>query len=227
MQEQKTTIQLSAAQIVSGALASVSAAIVASTFGGAGTLIGAAVTSIVATIGGALYTHAIEQAHARARLRRNLATGATTRQAPPAPPPAGGVSWRTVYAVAGAAVAVFALALGALTVIEAVAREPVAALVGHAAPDNARTTVGAVLQRVADEGQTEAEPPPADTPQETPPAVAPGGATAGATPTPTPPARTTPTTLPPTPTKQAAPAPAAPPPLPTRPQLPASPTAQR
>ncbi len=61
-QQRQPALGLSVAQISSGALASVTAAVVASYFGISGTLIGAAITSVVATLGGALYKQSIEQA---------------------------------------------------------------------------------------------------------------------------------------------------------------------
>ena len=62
---ERKVIQLSVTQVVVGALAAVSAAVVGSTFGLAGTLLGAAVTSIVSTVEGALYLHSLEQARTR------------------------------------------------------------------------------------------------------------------------------------------------------------------
>ncbi len=69
MQErEQKAIQLSVTQVVIGALAAVSAEVVGSTFGVTGTLLGAAVTSVVSTVGSALYLHSLEQA--RTRIRR-------------------------------------------------------------------------------------------------------------------------------------------------------------
>ena len=62
MDTPKPALQLSAAQIITGALASVSAAVVASTFGVTGTLLGAALSSVVSTIAAALYSHSLERA---------------------------------------------------------------------------------------------------------------------------------------------------------------------
>lgn len=162
-EQQHQTSQLSIAQVLAGALASVSAAVVASTFGLTGTLLGAAITSIVATIGGALYKHSLERAHARVRVRihRNPRTGAVTHEVlPPAPPPRRSLAWG---AVAGGAALAFLLALGALTAVEAIAKEPVARLLGRPAPPQARTTIGGVLQDVtarAPGGDTAASAPP-------------------------------------------------------------------
>ena len=62
METPKPALQLSAVQIIAGALASVSAAVVASTFGVTGTLLGAALGSVVSTIAAALYTHSLADA---------------------------------------------------------------------------------------------------------------------------------------------------------------------
>ncbi|MBO0828149.1 MAG: hypothetical protein J2P24_10245 [Streptosporangiales bacterium] len=61
MTEDKPRIELSAVQVVGGALAASSAAVAASLLGVAGTVIGAAVASIVTTIAGAMYTHSMRR----------------------------------------------------------------------------------------------------------------------------------------------------------------------
>ena len=53
--------QLNVAQVAGGALAAVTAAVVASRFGLGGTLIGAALASVVSTTGAALYSHAFRR----------------------------------------------------------------------------------------------------------------------------------------------------------------------
>ena len=67
--QQRSPGRLSVVQVIAGALASVSAAIIASTFGVAGTLIGAALTNVTVTIASALYAQSLERAHARIRPR--------------------------------------------------------------------------------------------------------------------------------------------------------------
>src|SRR5215210_3918097 len=146
MQDQaKKAMLLSVVQVLAGALASVSAAVVASTFGLAGTLIGAAVTSVVATVAGALYTRSLERARARIRIRRNPRTGTLERElvAPPAAPRP--ISWGLV---AGAAALVFVLAIGAVTAVELAARKPVASLLGRTVPEPGVTTVGTLLHEL-------------------------------------------------------------------------------
>lgn len=142
-EHEQTKIQLSVVQVIAGALASVSAALVASTFGLKGTLLGAAITSIVASIGGALYTHSLHRARARIQTRFNPHTGAIERVVIRPPRARRPIRWGRVAGVAGL---VFVLAMGAITVVEIAARKPVAALVGGASPQHGGTTVGALLQ---------------------------------------------------------------------------------
>ena len=74
--EESPRIQLSAAQVAASCLAAVSAAVICSFFGVAGTVIGTAVASIVATTGSALYSHSLRRT--RARLRRMHKAGAVS-----------------------------------------------------------------------------------------------------------------------------------------------------
>lgn len=57
--EQKTFLGLSLPQVIGGVLASTTAAIVGGQLGVAGTVLGAAMTTIIITVGGAMYTHGI------------------------------------------------------------------------------------------------------------------------------------------------------------------------
>ncbi|MGH3508455.1 MAG: hypothetical protein ACRDO2_14755 [Nocardioidaceae bacterium] len=72
--------RLSFPQIIAGALAAASAAIASSWLGVAGTVIGAAVVSVVASIGSVLYTRPIERSHERL-LAVATARGTTHRDA--------------------------------------------------------------------------------------------------------------------------------------------------
>src|SRR3712207_9463406 len=65
--QEKNEGQLSALQVAAGALAAVSAAVIASFFGLAGTVIGAAVASVVSTVGAAVYTESMRRTHAGLR----------------------------------------------------------------------------------------------------------------------------------------------------------------
>lgn len=232
--QDRKTLQLSAAQILSGALASVSAAVVASVFGVAGTLIGAALTSVVATVGGALYTHSLERARERVRLRRAVARPPIPAAPPSGVPPAWatgaarGVSWGAIRVVAGASALAFVLAIGMLTAAETVAGRPVAELVGHPPPAQSETTLGALVQQVTAEGpadpgagagDAEATPEATGTAAPTPraPGAIPAPTGTAAAPAPAKPTPAKPTPESPTPTPQARNAP-----VPTAPAKPAS-----
>lgn len=182
--------QLNVAQVAGGALAAVTSAVIASRFGLGGTLIGAALASIVSTIGAALYSHAFRRTGSKVRdlideppgvarklprfenlARRRPGAGQAESQVPnrnePAgrqlqrpqtgsrtPPPA---AWRKTGAQAAprsrrlpvwavpalAAVAVFVLALGAVTGVEAIIGRPLSSVTGGSSPSSG-TTLGGV-----------------------------------------------------------------------------------
>jgi hypothetical protein len=146
--------QLGVPKLLAGALAAVSGAVVASFFGIEGTLIGAALVSLLVAPAEALYTHSLASAHrvARRSLVRRVGeqAGASqegtsqegtsqegTSQAHPQP-----IRWQRV---AVAAVAAFGLAVGAITGVEAVANQPLASLVGSRPRPEGSTSVGAVV----------------------------------------------------------------------------------
>ena len=136
--------QLRVPKLLAGALAAVSGAVVASFFGIEGTLIGAALVSLLVAPAEALYTHSLASAHrvARRSLVRRVGeqAGASqegTSQAHPQP-----IRWQRV---AVAAVAAFGLAVGAITGVEAVANQPLASLVGSRPRPEGSTSVGAVV----------------------------------------------------------------------------------
>src|SRR5438132_6519745 len=62
--------QLSPVQLIAGCLAAITAAVLASFFGVAGTIIGTALGSVVGTAGTALYSHSIRRTQARIRVHR-------------------------------------------------------------------------------------------------------------------------------------------------------------
>ena len=136
--------QLRVPKLLAGALAAVSGAVVASFFGIEGTLIGAALVSLLVAPAEALYTHSLASAHrvARRSLVRRVGEQAGTSQegtsqAHPQP-----IRWQRV---AVAAVAAFGLAVGAITGVEAVANQPLASLVGSRPRPEGSTSVGAVI----------------------------------------------------------------------------------
>jgi len=183
-------------QVAASALAAVSAAVISSTFGVAGTLIGAAIASIVATVGSTLYMASLHSTKQRLQRLASAARRADWSASAPSRPPAaedslpainpgddtvqmevvaaGGPSgwsrlrWtqlrgglptlrRRWLAVAGLAIAVFAIAIGVITAIEAATNQPVSALVGG--NHHSGTSLGQVLDH-----KSKATPTPTSTP---------------------------------------------------------------
>ena len=163
-QEKKSWLGLSITQVVAGALAAMTAAALGSRFSATGTVVGAALASVIAALAGAIYTASLRRTHETVRvvLRGRPAHAAgiegpsTPAQPVPGvspavaprslPSPAGTVDGsaragrrRTlvVRSVVGA-VATFALAAGALTMYEALA--------GHALSGGSGTTFSQVQQ---------------------------------------------------------------------------------
>lgn len=137
------------AKVLGSALAAVTAAVVTSFAGVAGTVVGAAVVSVVATVGTAAYTHSLNRAKERmrtvqaahGRIRAGGAGGSTTTT--PAPAPSRTFRLAT-WAVAGAAVLVFLLSMGAVSAFELVAGQPLSSLLGRH-HDRSGTSVGRVF----------------------------------------------------------------------------------
>jgi len=161
--DQPKGLQLSATQVAAGALASVSSAVVASFFGLAGTLIGAALASVISTVSAALYSSSLQKTNEKLRTARSQLTGrqppvADTKVAPATPAtPATQVlpahldprraparrprpRWTRVAVYAAA---VFLMAMGVITGIELIGQKPVSALVGGTQTSQ-ETTIGAI-----------------------------------------------------------------------------------
>lgn len=141
-------LQLSPAQVLASSAAAVSAAVVASFFGVAGSLIGAAVTSVVATVATALYSHSLQvtRQRVRQRLPRPSADGAPSTRPGVVRTAveelrhhARRLPWR---AIAVGTVTVFLLALAALTLVEGLLGRTMAALLGRDAGGKGGTTIG-------------------------------------------------------------------------------------
>src|SRR4051812_35302036 len=149
--DQPKKTSLSAAQVAASALAAVSSAVVASFFGVAGTLIGAALASVITTVSASLYTASLKKTNQRLR---KVLTGGSPRPAPesatetrelpahldPRRAPADRFRPRwgrvTVYAVS-----VFVVAIAIVTGIELIGQQPVSALVGNSS-SSGTTTLG-------------------------------------------------------------------------------------
>jgi hypothetical protein len=141
--------QLRIPKLLAGALAAVSGAVVASLFGVEGTLIGAALVSLLVAPAEALYTHSLASAHkvARRSLLRRVGEqggpseeGASEEAASEADPHP--IRWQRV---AVAAVLAFGIAVAAITGVEAVANRPLASLVGTQPRAGGSTSVGVVV----------------------------------------------------------------------------------
>ena len=188
---------------IGGALAAICAAVVGSYLGVAGTLIGAAVASIIGTVGTEVYERSIKkggkklQTLAPAFVKAPAAVGtppvaAATEEDSPSHtvPPARQIRWKRIALLAGA---VFVLAMGSLTVVEMFTHKSVASMVGNGT--KAGSTVGGLLDPGTGSATSTPSPStPSGTPTDTAPAVAPT-TSEPATPAPTP---TTPTTTQPT-----------------------------
>ncbi|MFC4854338.1 hypothetical protein [Actinophytocola glycyrrhizae] len=208
-------------QVLAGALAAVTAALIGSTMGVAGTIAGAGVASVVSTVGGALYLRSIERTSNSVRTVRakvvGRSGGSTVLVADPgtAPPVAGEEVEATPDEEPGdrpqgergkrrwpmlvvGSLAVFALGMLAVTGIEWLRGEPLSGGTG--------TTFGSVvLPHRDDDTQRQEQPADPATSTTAPTAPAPGSAPPGptttgpATTTTTPPSEpsTTTTTTPP------------------------------
>jgi hypothetical protein len=141
--------QLRVPKLLAGALAAVSGAVVASFFGVEGTLIGAALVSLLVAPAEAVYTHSLASAHkvARRSLVRRVGDqagaseeGASQEGASQAQPQP--IRWQRV---AVAAVLAFGIAVVAITGVETVANQPLASLFGSRSQQGGSTSVGVVV----------------------------------------------------------------------------------
>ncbi|MET0838552.1 MAG: hypothetical protein ABWY19_07220 [Marmoricola sp.] len=147
-------LELSPIQVTGSALAAMSGAFFASWAGVAGTIVGAALASVVVTVGAATYTWSLQRTRdavqRTAAQVRQAATvpGRTAGEKPAAPElvaeePADR-RWNLPWGkLALTSVAVMALGLGGITAIEAVAGKPVSALTGSSSSTG--TTLGSVV----------------------------------------------------------------------------------
>jgi hypothetical protein len=136
--------QLRIPKLLAGALAAVSGAVVASLFGVEGTLIGAALVSLLVAPAEALYTHSLASAHkvARRSLVRRVGEQAGASQEGTSQAHLQPIRWQRV---AVAAVVAFGIAVGAISGVEAVAKQPLASLLGGRPRQEGSTSVGVVV----------------------------------------------------------------------------------
>jgi hypothetical protein len=182
--DNERSLGLSTAQVAGSALAATSSALVASWAGTTGTIIGAAVGSVVATIGAATYTWWLRRTSEAVRRRAAqvrqaaLATQPLPRTVAEGPlrsdedgesgagpetqeTPDRSLPWGKIL-LASAAVTV--TALGGITTIEAITGEPISSLIGR---DDAKgTSVGHLVGSDDDSGEQTPTNEPTPTPSE-------------------------------------------------------------
>ena len=194
--------ELRVTNLLGGALAAITGAVVASFFGVFGTLAGAGVMSIFMALATAGYAHSLAAGHRWIRRTLLRRAGGDTDAGTPGVQP---VRWQRV---AVAAAVVFTVAMGAVTTVEAAAKRPLASLLGGQPQPGASTSVGVVVvgQPAAPTPRapgTSATSPPASAPTTTASAgaattTAPAGAAPTTAPSATAPTTTTPSTQAPT-----------------------------
>ena len=155
-QEKKSLLDLSPIQVMGGALAAMTAAGLGSRFSVEGTVVGAALASVIAAVAGGLYTASLRRTSAAVREviggRRTQAAGTKGPSAPKSVSKAD-TSARTsrrrslVLSSVVGAVAIFALAGGALTMYEAIA--------GRALSGGSGTTFSQVQQDGSEDRPTD------------------------------------------------------------------------
>ena len=148
--EQRTNkLEIKPTQVAAGALASVTAAVLGSKLGIAGTVTGAGLASVVGTVGASVYERSIHATRDRvtARIRQEqppvgASHDAETVRLMVAPPKAETPAKRRWPMMVAAVAVAFVIGMGVLTVVELVD--------GHATSgDGNRTTVGALFGQPA------------------------------------------------------------------------------
>jgi hypothetical protein len=180
-------------KLVAGTLAAVSAAVVGSFLGVAGTLIGAAVASLIGTVGTEVYARSLNRGYTR--LRHTYAGPPLAPEPAPDPPPTTSgreyartrPRWKSVAVVTAA---VFVLAMGAVSAVELLAGRSVSSMFGN--PSGGGTTISSVGRKAA--------PTPAPTRAPSPTATPPSAGPSAPTSTPTAAASERPAPSTPTPT---------------------------
>ena len=152
--------ELSATQLVATALAAITATVAASYLGVAGTVIGAALASVVSAIGTAVYSHSLRKTHARvrevvpARTARHPDPAPTSAPSPSSAPRSGDTGDRATrgrwHGVAIGSLALFVTVLAVVTGVEAVTGRPLSDLV-RGDTGNGTTVFGTSTKNAADE----------------------------------------------------------------------------
>lgn len=147
-------LEVSGTQVAAGALASVSAAVVASFFGAAGTLIGAAVASVTTTVGSAVYGLWIRHTGNKLRQAQGVLPFRPTLPAL-RPLPKGRVErWRAWLSERRAGVLagvglVFVATMAVVTLVEVVGQRPLSSIASR--DSSGTTSIGAVVRDDTDD----------------------------------------------------------------------------
>jgi hypothetical protein len=150
-------LEVSGTQVVAGALASVSAAVVASLFGAAGTLIGAGVASVVTTVSSAVYGVWIR--HTGAKLRQTQGV-LPFRPTLPSIPRGRIERWRAWLSqrrsgvLAGVGL-VFVATMAVVTLVEAVGQRPLSSIAGR--DSSGATSIAAVVRGDSDGNDSDSD----------------------------------------------------------------------
>jgi hypothetical protein len=186
--EPKERLQLSLPQVVGSSAAAVSAAVLCSFFGVAGTVIGTAAASILATVGSAFYSYSLRRT--QARLRRLHQAGAASPPLAAVARTAGEQGSRLVHRVPWGIVGlgtanVFVFAIAFVTGLEALLGQSLPAEFGvsHGGADS--TSLGSALHS-SHHRRHPSTPTPTPATSSTSPSTTPTPTTTRTTPTPTP-----------------------------------------
>lgn len=149
-------LEVSGIQVAAGALASVSAAVVASLFGAAGTLIGAAVASVVTTVGSAIYGVWIRHTGEKLRQTQGVLPFRPTLPSIPKGRIERGRAWlseRRSGVLAGVGL-VFVATMAVVTLVEVVGQRPLSSVASR--DSSGTTSIGAVVR--GDTGGDDSDP---------------------------------------------------------------------
>jgi hypothetical protein len=167
--ESTERIQLSMAQVAASCAAAVSAAVLCSFFGVAGTVIGTAATSLVATIGSAIYSYSLRRTKSRLRqLHQAGAASPPVREVVKTAREQGRAMWRMMptRVIAFGAIAVFIVSIGVVTAIELGIGKSLSAAFGVSHGGGHGNSLGSVFDPGG--GHHKASPTPSNSPSSSP-----------------------------------------------------------